>query len=106
MGEFLVLVGTSYGSLLMVVLSMGGIVLAAGYMLWTFQRVVLGRPASSVAASLPDMTPREIATLLPLAVIVFVVGVFPAPLVETMAATVAQIVERAGNVALLAVPGG
>ncbi|MDE0103596.1 MAG: NADH-quinone oxidoreductase subunit M [Bryobacterales bacterium] len=105
-GEFLVLVGTSYGSLLMVVLSMGGIVLAAGYMLWTFQRVVLGRPGNSIAASLPDMTRREIATLLPLAVIVLVVGVFPAPLVETMTATVAQIVERAGNVALLAVPGG
>ena len=41
-GEFLVLVGTSYRSFVMVLLAMGGIVLAAAYMLWMLQRVTLG----------------------------------------------------------------
>lgn len=105
-GEFLVLVGTSYASLPMVLLAMGGIVLAAGYMLWTFQRLVLGSPANRVAAALPDITPREMVTLLPLAAIVFVVGIFPRPLVETMEATVGQIVQQLGEVARLTVAGG
>ena len=105
-GEFLVLVGTSYANLLMVVLAMGGIVLAASYMLWTFQRLILGSPATPMAASLRDMTPRETATLLPLAMIVFAAGVFPVPLLETMQVTVAHIVDQAAQVARLTLPGG
>jgi NADH-quinone oxidoreductase subunit M len=93
-GEFLVLVGTSYENMAMVLLSMGGIVLAAAYMLWMLQRVMLGK-TSEQSAVLTDLTAREILTLAPLAIIVFVVGVYPGPLMEMMASSVNEIVQLA-----------
>ncbi len=93
-GEFLVLVGTSYASMLMVLLSMGGIVLAAAYMLWMLQRVMLGR-TSERSAMLRDLSGREILTLVPLAIIVFAAGVYPGPLIELMANSVSELVASA-----------
>ena len=77
-GEFLVLVGTSYRSFVMVLLAMGGIVLAAAYMLWMLQRVTLGQAATQAAALLPDLSLRETVTLIPLAILIFWVGLYPA----------------------------
>jgi NADH-quinone oxidoreductase subunit M len=65
-------------------------------MLWMLQRVVLG-PASTHAASLlQDLSARETATLVPLAVLIFVVGVFPGPLMELLDASVMNLVEQVG----------
>ena len=89
----------------MVMLAMGGIVLAASYILWMLQRVVLGQPATSTAAKLPDSTPREIATLAPLALIVFLVGVFPRPLIRVMNACVARLEELTSQGVPLDLPG-
>jgi NADH-quinone oxidoreductase subunit M len=91
-GEFLVLLGTSEKSYVMVLLAMGGIVLAASYMLWMLQRVALGPAATRTASLLPDLTLREAATLVPLAVIIICVGVFPGPLMEMMNTCVANLV--------------
>ena len=49
-------------------------------MLWMLQRVALGPVTTPRNARLADLTPREIVTLLPLAVIVFGVGLYPGPL--------------------------
>ena len=62
-GEFLVLIGTSYTSFPRVLLAMGGIVLAAAYMLWMLQRVALGKASTRAAEVLPDLSAREMATL-------------------------------------------
>jgi NADH-quinone oxidoreductase subunit M len=83
-GEFLVLVGTSCHSFVMVVLSMGGIVLAAAYMLWMLQRVTLGQAATPTAAILPDLSIRETIILAPLAILIFWIGLYPGPLMEIM----------------------
>jgi len=91
-GEFLVLVGTSFVSFTMVLLAMGGIVLAAGYMLWMLQRVVLGEATSEVVSRLPDLSPRELATVLPLVIVVFWVGLYPGPLMEIMDASVTYLI--------------
>ena len=96
-GEFLVLLGTSEQNMIMVILAMGGIVLAASYMLWMLQRVALGQPATRVASLLPDLTMRETATLVPLALIVLWVGVYPGPLMELMETCVAQLVQLANR---------
>ena len=92
-GEFLVLLGTSEESFVMVFLAMGGILLAASYMLWMLQRVALGQPATRTASPLPDLTVRETVTLVPLALIVFCVGVYPGPLMEMIDASVAHLVQ-------------
>ena len=92
-GEFLVLVGTLYESFAKVLLAMGGIVLAAAYMLWMLQRVMLGRRRPSRRLA-PRFERRETAVLVPLAVLIFGVGIFPGPLMGTMDVSVAGLVEQ------------
>ncbi len=92
-GEFLVLLGTSFESMLMVLLAMSGIVLAAGYMLWMLQRVALG-PTRKGLESLPDLNTREILTLVPLVIAVFVVGLIPATLTGKLNATVERLLQH------------
>ena len=94
-GEFLVLVGTSYINFAMVLISMGGIVLAAAYMLWTLQRVVLGEPKTEAAKVLPDLSKRELATLIPLAILVLCIGLYPGPLMELMDVSVINLIQQA-----------
>jgi len=96
-GEFLVLVGTSFKSFVMVLLSMGGIILAAAYMLWTLQRVALGQTTSRMVASLPDLNPRELATVIPLAVVIFLIGLYPTPMLNVMDASVNYLVNQMEN---------
>ena len=93
-GEFLVLVGTSYVSFALVIVSMGGIVLAAAYMLWMLQRVVLGEPKTEAAKVLPDLSNRELATLIPLAILVLCIGLYPGPLMEMMDASVTHLIHQ------------
>ena len=93
-GEFLVLVGTSFESYVMVLLSMGGIVLAAAYMLWMLQRVVLGQPKNSTIAQLPDLNMRELVTVIPLAVLILGIGLYPSPLMEMMDSSVTYLAQH------------
>jgi NADH-quinone oxidoreductase subunit M len=91
-GEFLVLVGASYRSFALVLLAMGGIVLAAAYMLWMLQRVILGPTPTGTIALLPDLNSRETAVLAPLALLILGIGLFPGPLMRTMDASVTTLV--------------
>ena len=93
-GEFLVLVGTSYINFAMVLISMGGIILAAAYMLWMLQRVVLGDAKTEAAKMLPDLSERELATLIPLAILVLCIGLYPGPLIELMDASVINLIQQ------------
>ncbi|GJL54268.1 MAG: NADH:ubiquinone oxidoreductase subunit M [Nitrospirales bacterium] len=97
-GEFLVLVGTSSTSFAMVLLSMGGIVLAAAYMLWMLQKVALGEPNTKAAAVLPDLSKRELMTVIPLAILVLWIGLYPSPLMEMMDASVTNLVEHMATI--------
>lgn len=96
-GEIMVLLGTfgatNYGPLadpstgapawalrLLGVLAAGGIILTAGYMLWTLQRVYLGG-GTSETRELPEIDRRESGVLWPLAILAVALGVAPWPLV-------------------------
>jgi NADH-quinone oxidoreductase subunit M len=83
-GEFLILVGVSYRHFIFVVLAMGGIVLGAAYMLWMLQRVALGEARTEAARGLSDLNIREIVTVVPLAVAVIGIGVYPGPFLKSM----------------------
>jgi NADH-quinone oxidoreductase subunit M len=93
-GEFLILVGVSYVNFLFVVLAMGGIVLGAAYMLWMLQRVALGEPRTEAARGLTDLSIREVVTVLPLAIAVIGIGLYPGPFLEAMDSSVTYVVER------------
>ena len=67
-------------------------ILTAGYILWTIQRVFLGR--SEAWKGLPDMNLREIAIAVPLVVLTIAMGIFPQPLVLSwMGPSVDQMVQ-------------
>ena len=91
-GEFLVLFGTAVHSYLLVLLAMGGILLAAAYMLWMLQRVAWGQVTRADNDRLPDLTVLELTTILPLVVLVFWIGLYPAPLLELMHSSVNHLV--------------
>ncbi len=68
-----------------------GILLGAGYLLWMFMRVFLG-PLNEEYKDLADMTLREKLVLAPLCVLVILLGVYPAPVLDLMGATLAKLV--------------
>jgi len=72
--------------------STAGIVLTAGYMLWTLQRLFLGSLPEKWKG-LPDINGRELFTLVPLAIIVIFLGIYPAPAINLMTTSVNTLVD-------------
>ena len=68
-----------------------GIVLTAAYMLWTLQRIFLGTLPEKWK-TLPDINGRELFMLVPLAVIVIFLGLYPAPMIDLMSSSVNTLV--------------
>ena len=93
-GELLILVGVYLRNPLAAVIATSGVVLAAAYMLWMLQRVALGRARTDAARALTDLNFREMATVIPLAIAVFGIGVYPGPFLEAMDSTVVYVVEQ------------
>jgi NADH-quinone oxidoreductase subunit M len=58
------------------IIAASAVILTAGYMLWTLQRIYLG-PLNEKYAGCPDLNRRELFTLAPLAALVVVLGVYP-----------------------------
>ena len=94
-GEFLVLAGAFLSNKLAAALASLGIILAAAYILWMIQRVAFGVPSPTYLPKLRDVTNREMATLVPLVVLVFWIGVFPNPLLTRMHPSVNHVLTRA-----------
>jgi NADH-quinone oxidoreductase subunit M len=93
-GEFLVLVGTFLWSKIAAALASLGIILAAAYLLWMIQRVAFGVPAAHLLPKLHDCSPREMATLVPLVVLIFWIGLFPNPILSRMHTSVEKVIAR------------
>jgi NADH-quinone oxidoreductase subunit M len=88
---FVVLAAFNYSPIL-AVLAAAAVILTAGYILWTIQRVFLGR--SEAWKGLADMDFREIAIGVPLVILTIVMGIFPQPLVLSwMSPSVDQVVQ-------------
>jgi len=78
-GEFFVLLAAWNFSPALAVAAVLCVVLTAGYLLWTWQRVYLG--TNPQTRDYPDLSPREAAVLLPFVVLSIALGVFPQVLV-------------------------
>jgi NADH-quinone oxidoreductase subunit M len=76
-GEFLILLGAFQARPLYGVLGATGVILAAAYMLWMFQRVMFGEVVHEANRGLKDLSGREVAVLLPLVVLIVWIGVYP-----------------------------
>jgi NADH-quinone oxidoreductase subunit M len=94
-GEFLILVGAFTTQRAYAVLGTFGIILGAAYMLWLYQRVAF-LELKEKNRGLSDLLWKEVAVLLPLAVLVFWIGLYPNPLLGIMHETVRHLLEQAG----------
>jgi NADH-quinone oxidoreductase subunit M len=88
--EVLVLLGSWQKFPVLAIIGASGVVLTAGYLLWTIQRVYLG-PLNEKYKSLPEINGREMFTLVPLGAIVILVGVYPNVVLDLLRASLDQI---------------
>jgi NADH-quinone oxidoreductase subunit M len=101
-GEFTILVGVFQVSKTWAVLASLGIILGAAYMLWLYQRVMFGPCDRPENQRVWDLNGREILTLVPLVILMFWIGLYPAPTFNAIRTSVESTVEtlRSANEAL------
>ncbi len=98
-GEFLILLGTFKVSKLFAALAATGVVLGAVYMLWMVQRVFFGPVDKDENRALRDLVPREWLLLIPLAIMMLWIGLYPKPFLSRMETSVqALLAGRGGQV--------
>lgn len=81
--EFLVLVGTYTRYPAVAVIATSGIILAALYILITYQRIFTG-PKKEFAASWRDLNNRELWVMSPLIAVILILGVYPKPVLDVL----------------------
>ena len=91
-GEFLVLVGAFKANTWVAALAATGLILGAAYMLYLYQRVIFGSLTKDSLAAIKDMSLREVAIFAPLIVLVILMGVYPAPFLDIMHVSVANMI--------------
>jgi NADH-quinone oxidoreductase subunit M len=92
--EFLVLVGTFTRYKVPAVFATAGMILAAIYILWMYQRTMTG-PVRPEVAAIPDLRARELLAVVPLVVLIVGMGVYPKPVLDiinpAVRSTMAQV---------------
>jgi NADH-quinone oxidoreductase subunit M len=96
-GEFLVLLGAfrmpGLGPFVAAVSALG-VILAAVYLLWMYQRVMFGPVTNEKNRGLPDLTRREFWTLAPVLLLILWLGVYPNPFLRKLDGSVAEVLQR------------
>ena len=91
-GEFLVILASAKAGFWIAFLAATTLVLGAAYTLWMYKRVVFGAVANDAVAALRDINGREQVVLIALAVAVLLLGLWPAPLIDVMRASIENLV--------------
>ena len=93
-GEILVLVGAFKASTWVAALIATGMILGAAYMLYLYRRVIFGELTKEHLMKITDLNKREILIFAPLVIIVIWMGVYPAPFLEAIDSSVANLVKN------------
>jgi NADH-quinone oxidoreductase subunit M len=101
-GEFLVLVGAFTVNKWLAAAATTGIIFAAVYLLWMYQRVAFGEIRHEANRRLADLTPREWAVLVPLLVFIVWIGVYPKTFTSKTEATVQALIAEVESKASVA----
>jgi NADH-quinone oxidoreductase subunit M len=103
-GEFTILLGAfgseALGSYWFAGLAAIGVILAAVYMLYMFQKMFLGPLDKEENKALKDINWREIVTLIPLLIFIFWIGLYPKPFFALIAPAVDKLVAAVSAVAM------
>ena len=95
-GEFMVIIASFKANFWFAFLAATILVLGAAYTLWMIKRVIYGDVANEKVSVLKDLNRREFIVLGVLAISVLFIGLWPAPLVDMMNATIEHLIERIG----------
>jgi len=93
-GEFLILLGSYSRFPILAVVAAFGVVLAAVYLLWAYERVFTGEPDREENQNLRDIGLREVGILVPITALIIFLGVYPKPVLERIEPAVEQVLER------------
>ena len=111
-GEFTILLGAwgagqeggALGSVWFAALAALGVIMAAVYILFMFQKLFLGPVTKEENRTLKDINWREIATLVPLIILIFWIGLYPKPFFDLMSPTVGNLVATLQSAAVAVLP--
>ncbi len=92
-GEFLTLLGAFAAHRWWAVVAATGVIIAALYLLWAYQRVFHG-PAEGDNATMPDLTLREGLIIVPFIVAIVFLGVYPKPVLDRMEPAVDALIQH------------
>jgi NADH-quinone oxidoreductase subunit M len=95
--EFLVLVGTFSRYKVAGSFAVAGIVLAAIYILWMYQRTMNG-PTIEAVKDMPDLRPRELLAVVPLIALIIAMGIYPKPVLDVINPAVKATMSQVGAV--------
>jgi NADH-quinone oxidoreductase subunit M len=93
-GEFMVILASFRADFWYAFLAATTLIIGAAYTLWMVKRVLFGEVANEGVAALEDMNRREYIVLGTLAAAVLLLGLWPAPLVEVMDASVNNLLQH------------
>jgi len=91
--EFLVLLGTFIAHRWWAVVAAAGVIIAALYLLWAYQRVFQGEPDEE-NATFPDLKLTERLVMVPLLVLIVFLGIYPKPVLDRIEPSVHRILAR------------
>lgn len=100
-GEFLVLLGSFAKFPVLALLATIGVILAAAFLLWAVQRTLFG-PAAAEMPVVRDLSRMETGVMAVFVVAIVGLGLFPAPVLHRMDASIAALVTRVNMSALMA----
>jgi NADH-quinone oxidoreductase subunit M len=92
-GEYYIMLGAFMENWKWAAWAVPGVVLAAAYLLWLYQRVFFGTVTNPKNEKLHDLTPREVLTFAPLLIMAFWIGIYPKPFFQILEQPVNQIVQ-------------
>lgn len=99
-GEFLILAGSFSISPALTIVGAAGVVLAAIYLLWAYERVFTGElriPHAERRSQWRDMSKRELALIAPILAIILWIGVYPGPFLERIEPSVERLIQIANQ---------
>jgi len=94
-GEFLILLGAFHSTFIShwyAGIAATGVIFAAVYLLWMYQRVVFGNVTNPANQGLKDLSVREIAVLVPVLLFIVWIGIFPGTFLKQSASATRHLV--------------
>ncbi|WP_454061066.1 complex I subunit 4 family protein [Candidatus Nitrospira salsa] len=93
-GEFLILLGAFQAYWVYGAIAVTGVIFAAAYFLWFYERAIFGPLKEGLPAVLKDLNTREWGIGVALCVMIFWIGLYPSPFLRMMNGSVQEVVDR------------